>query len=146
MSSPHDPLPTSLAACHERIRQLEAIVRTQQATITELQLKLEQLAADNALLKRELFGSRRERFIDDSPPNSPAAEPPTDPSNAAATEQSPPPQQQEEKKKRTSRGRRRRKFPECMPREQRLIYLKPEENAARNDVGCEKCRRASHGW
>jgi transposase len=138
MTSPHDPRPANLAACHQRIGQLEAIVATREATIaaheatnSELRQTIELLSADNALLKRELFGSRRERFVDDEP----QLPPPADPSPAApsTTETEPAPQLQEEpppqqeKKKRTSSGRRRRKFPECLPREQRRFYLQPED-------------------
>ena len=50
MSSRSD-LPQDIAACH-------ALIDQQQATI-------DRLSADMALLKRALFGRRRERFVDD---------------------------------------------------------------------------------
>ena len=92
-----------------------------QETLADQQQTIENLAADYALLKRSLFGSRRERFtdpaqtflFDTTPLDSPLS-----------SEES---QQPEAKKKRTSKGRRRRVFPEFLPREEQRVYLQPEE-------------------
>ena len=51
------PLPTTLAECH-------ALLRKQQATIAEQQTLLQAMQRDIALMKRTLFGQRRERFED----------------------------------------------------------------------------------
>ena len=149
MTSPRPELPDDLQACHAlieqlrtelaaagdqgadlqhakaQIAQLEALLARYQETITEQEQTIENLAADNALLKRALFGSRRERFTDDpaqmllfaTSPDSPADEEPAPPA--------------EEKKKRTSKGRRPRVFPDFLPREERKLFLElddiPEE-------------------
>src|SRR5690242_12194070 len=91
-----------------QIAQLEELLARCQETIAEQEQTIENLAADNALLKRSLFGSRRERFADDPAqtllfethsPDSPqpdgGREPPV-----------------EDKKKRTSKGRQPRVFPD----------------------------------
>jgi len=50
------------------IGHLEELIARQQETISEQEQTIENLAADNALLKRSLFGSRRERFTGDPDP------------------------------------------------------------------------------
>jgi transposase len=106
-----------------QIAHLEELLGRYQATITEQEQTIESLAADNALLKRSLFGSRRERFTDD-PAQTLLFE--------ATTLDSPPPddkneQPPEEKKKRTSKGRQPRVFPDLLPREEQRHPLKPED-------------------
>jgi transposase len=102
-----------------QIAHLEALLAQSQETIADQQQTIENLAADNALLKRSLFGSRRERY--------------TDPTQTllfdATTSDTPEPEEEEEqpKKKRTSRGRQRRVFPEFLPREEQRHYLNPED-------------------
>ena len=143
MTSPRPELPDDIDRCHALIAQLQAELQTaaaaahdgaahvahletllaqHQETIAEQEQTIETLAADNALLKRCLFGSRRERFTDpaqtllfdattlDSPP-----------SNEADEENKPP------KKKRTSQGRQPRVFPDFLPREEQRLYLEPED-------------------
>ncbi len=104
------------------IAHLEALLAEAQERIAEQQQTIDRLAADNALLKRSIFGSRRERF--------------TDPAQTflfdTTTLESPPPvdatqQAAEAKKKRTSQGRQRRVFPEFLPRHEQRFYLKEEE-------------------
>ena len=46
------------------IAHLEALLAEAQERIAEQQQTIDHLAADNALLKRSIFGSRRERFTD----------------------------------------------------------------------------------
>ena len=48
-----------------RIIELETLLAKHEQTIADQQQTIEQLSADNKLLKRSLFGSRRERFTDD---------------------------------------------------------------------------------
>lgn len=128
------------AASQERdaeahIAHLEALLAQSQERIAEQQQTIDNLAADNALLKRSIFGSRRERF--------------TDPAQTflfdTATLDSPPPveatsQAVEVKKKRTSKGRQRRVFPEFLPRHEQRHYLQEEDIPAhlRNHPGVRR--------
>ena len=102
-----------------RIANLERLLAEQQETIADQQQTIESLAADNALLKRSLFGSRRERFTDD----------PTQTLLFATLEDPPAPDEEQKppRRKRTSRGRQRRVFPEFLEREERLLLLDPEQ-------------------
>ena len=93
MTIPALTLPDDLPSCHAMIVQLEAecdaakkqiealqvtahhsaahsarldgLVLEYEERIADLQRTIDNLAADNASLKRCVFGSRRERFIDD---------------------------------------------------------------------------------
>jgi transposase len=72
------PLPSTVAACHAWMREMaaayaslqevnaqqEATIEQQQVTIAEQQAILQTLQLDIALMKRTLFGQRRERFED----------------------------------------------------------------------------------
>jgi transposase len=58
------PLPATLDECHARLRELLACNAQQQATIDEQQTLLSSMQRDLALMKRTLFGQRRERFED----------------------------------------------------------------------------------
>lgn len=108
------------AAAH--LAHLETLLAQHQETIAEQQQTIENLAADNALLKRCLFGSRRERFTDPAQAFLfDATTLDTPPSNEENEEDEPP------KKKRTSQGRQPRVFPDFLPREQQRLYLDPEE-------------------
>ena len=152
MTSPRHELPDNLESCHALIAQLQAElhaattriatlesaatdaaahsahlevwVAQYQETIADQQQTIDNLAADNALLKRSLFGCRRERYTDN-----PAqgllfdATPPETPELDAANEE----RKQEAQQKRTSKGRQRRMFPEFLPREEQRAYLKPED-------------------
>ena len=111
-----------------QIAQLEELLGGCQETIAEQEQTIENLAADNVLLKRSLFGSRRERFADDPTqtllfethsPDSPQ------PDSQQPDEVREPPA--EDKKKRTSKGRQPRVFPEFLPREERKHYLDPAD-------------------
>jgi hypothetical protein len=107
MSSRSD-LPQDLAACH-------LLIEEQQATI-------DRLSADMALLKRALFGRRRERFIDDprqtylfDSTQQNTDEAPTDPEPDAPQ---PDETQPDGPPRRKGKGRRRRVFPAALPRKQ----------------------------
>jgi transposase len=102
-----------------RIAQLEGLVAEQQETIAEQQQTIDNLAADIALLKRSLFGCRRERFTDD----------PAQTLLFDEAEDVPEPDEvpEQPKKKRISKGRRRRVFPEFLQREEQRLLLKPED-------------------
>ena len=102
----------------EHVAHLEALLAKYQETIADQQQTIENLAADNALLKRSLFGNRRERFTDD-------------PAQTLLFDATPEPDEEDEqpknKKKRTSKGRQPRVFPEFLPREEQKHYLNPED-------------------
>lgn len=133
MTSPLDQLLAELAASRERIAELEAIVTARDASLSlleatneQLRQTIQQLSADQALLKRWRFGTRSERVVDDEaqlllfstlelPEAANAAEP------TVAPDAAPP------RRRRTSRGRRPRVFPELLPRERREFRLRPEE-------------------
>jgi len=151
MASSFPELPNDLASCHALIGQLqaeaqraaqqsatweskareaearthhlEALVAEQRETIATYEETIEHLTADNKLLKRCIFGSRRERYTDD--PNQILlfdAETlnPGESNEDAKDEQELTAQR---KKKRTSKGRRRRIFPDFIPREDERHYL-----------------------
>ena len=117
-----EQLRTELHAAAERIAHLEEQLTRQQATIAEQDQTIENLAADNALLKRCLFGSRRERFAGD-PAQKLLFESTTLDSRPVNQQEQPPP----ERKKRTSQGRQARVFPDFLPREEQRHYLNPED-------------------
>ena len=60
-----EQLRTKLHAAAEQMAHLEELLARHQETIADQERTIENLAADNMLLKRALFGSRRERFADD---------------------------------------------------------------------------------
>ena len=137
MTSPASELPDDLQSCRALIERLrtqlheaeqqnahyEELLARQQATITEQEQTIENLAADNVLLKRAMFGSRRERFVDDPTQKLLFASTPLD----AAQPDAEPEQSPEVKKKRTSKGRQARVFPDFLPREELRLYLNPED-------------------
>lgn len=143
-----DPaLPETLAECHAwikamaqvhaqqqetitkqqaRIEQQQATIAQQQATIAAQQAALESLTKDVALLKRSLFGPRRERFLD---PNqrllfdAVALESGESQNEANDDEEEPSGSSSPSRRK----GRVRRVIPECLPRVQRFHELKDED-------------------
>lgn len=122
MDDASTPLPDSIAECH-------ALIKTLLATAEQWQEAVEALQRDNALLKRSLFGKRRERFED---PNQlhlfdavDINEPDTESDDASPDERSP--TLDDEPKGNTGgkggRGRAQRVIPECLPRIQRIQKL-----------------------
>ena len=146
--SDHPDLPRDLDACHALIRaerecylqELEqlraslaqslALVAELKQTVVEQQATIERLQADNALLKRSIFGPRRERYTKPDPQQGvlfdttqlPEPEPPT------ANTPEPPPEQEEQQQpepRQRGQGRRRRIFPDFLPRT--TVYHKLNE-------------------
>ena len=120
--SPSVELPDNLPACH-------AIIRRQAEVIEELFARIDRLNRDLAAVKRELFGSRRERFMGSSgedPAGEQAAveqgvfqtELPAEESQAQASASAP---------ARTSKGRQRRVIDASIPREKVLHRLDERE-------------------
>jgi transposase len=102
--------------------RLEALLTESQATIADQQQTIDNLVADNALLKRCLFGCRRERYTDD-PAQGLLFDTTTPDATESAVENEPP----QKETKRTSKGRQRRVFPDFLPREEQRLGLNPED-------------------
>ena len=142
MSDPSPSLPTTLAECHAMITEMAAVNATLRATIDEQQTLLQILQRDNALMKRSLFGQRRERFEDpqqgmlfDSvivgPPESEDASNQDDPLDSDTSHEGEENEDEgtgDEGPTAASRGgRRRRVFPDILPRVQRIHKLDEAE-------------------
>jgi transposase len=139
MTSPSE-LPNDLAGCHALIEQqradlqaakgrvahLEAQLAEHKQTITDQQQTITNLAADNKLLKRSLFGSRRERYEDPAQGvlfdvkllKQEAAQGQGDKEGKQSTKR---------RRKRTSKGRQRRVFPDFLAREEERHPLNEED-------------------
>jgi transposase len=105
--------PQSAAA---RISHLEALLAEHKETIATHEQTIEDLTADNKLLKRSLFGSRRERYVDPAQTllfDPKAAEATTKEGDDADSQPAKP-----KRKRRTSKGRQPRVFPDFLPREE----------------------------
>ncbi len=118
MASRRVELPDNLPACH-------AVIIRQAETIERLELRIDQLSRDVTTLKRELYGSRRERFVsptqDDSPQTTPPAGNPLPEQPIPASDPAPPPP------RRTSQGRRQRVLDATIPRENILHRLQEQD-------------------
>ena len=159
MTSPQPELPNDISSCHALIKQLqaelqvaseqieemtsvglqdtvariahlEALLAEHQETIADQEQTIKNLAADNALLKRSLFGPRRERFTDDPSQillfDAETLEAASQPLNEPEAEGESP-GEDKKKKKRTSKGRQPRVFPEFLPREEERFHLNAED-------------------
>ena len=165
-SFPADP-PPDIAACHVMIRQLlaersasqarqrqqaatiaaheEALAKKdqrlaeQEQTILEQQATIDRLTADLALVKRSLFGSRRERYVED-PRQSVLFDAVQTPEDLQAATAGCSEEPAEAKPRRTSRGRGRRAFPDFLPRSCVHHKLKDEEipEDLRNDPAAKR--------
>jgi transposase len=133
MASVPVELPDNLAACHVVIRRQAEALAAQAARIEELLGRIDRLSRDLAAVKRELFGSRRERFVNSSgdggageevvteqdPEGTPSAtEPPADELGASSSAATP---------RRTSKGRQKRVIDASIPRE-KVLHPLDEEN------------------
>jgi len=134
MSPPE--LPTTIEACHALILQ-QAEINQQQAVVIDEQLEIiGRLQDDMKLLKRALFGNRRERFMADDPDQlylfggdaasnqDDAGQEADEPANGPADE---PEEEVKPPRKRRSRGRGRRVFPEFFARERKEHLLDDDE-------------------
>jgi hypothetical protein len=153
MDSKYSDLPQDLDACHALIRQLmeereqqremqeqqTRLIDQQTETITEQQPTIDRLMVDLALLRRSLFGSRRERYIDDPGQgllfNFTELELAPAPAVAEADEEKADP-----KGRRTSKGRGRRVFPDFLPRTRVEHELNEEDipEDLRNDPSAKR--------
>ena len=151
MDSSRSELPQDLAGCHALIERLEEERRQQaqriaeqEATIAEQQATIDRLMADTALLKRALFGSRRERFVDDPcqtylfdsmqlnaggvcPEATAAGGDETGSNESGGNDGADEGQESPSPSRRTSKGRGRRVFPEFLPRTPVRHELKEED-------------------
>ncbi len=132
------PIPEDLAACQALIRaQREAIVQQQEQleqlassfdeqseTVTSQQQLIEKLQHELALLKRYIFGQRRERFIDD-PRQQKLFE-----IDQQQLEQAAQPQEEDHEPPSKGAGRKghgRRPLPAFLARQDKIYELTPEE-------------------
>jgi transposase len=142
MTEPIDPIPDDLPACQEllralllRLRDLERQLDEFVATSEEMQRSYACLKEEYLVLKRMLFGPRRERlpeapgqqhlFDDDAPP------PPPDESIPPAADEESPARQRK-------KGHGRRQIPDHLPRKDVPHDVPPEELIC--DCGREKSR------
>jgi len=129
MSDASAPLPTTLATCHARLREMMAASAQQQATIDEQQTLLRAMQRDIALMKRTLFGQRRERFEDPRQGtlfDAVEVGGPKPDDNAVEDDQHAEASNNGEQASRR-RGRVRRVIPESLPRIQRVHKLNDAE-------------------
>ena len=149
MTSSAPDLPQDLAGCHDLIGELRAEraqyqqrEQEQAATIVEQQTTIDRLTADVALLKRSLFGARRERYVDD-----PRQGVLFDTTELATPQESQPSAADEpagespaKRPRRRSSGRGRRVFPAFLPRTPVHHRLNEEEIPAelRNDPAAKR--------
>jgi transposase len=149
MTEPLDPIPDDLPTCQERLRavlerlhHLETLLRDLErqldetcATTEELQRSYACLKEEYLVLKRMLFGPRRERLpeapgqqhlFDDGPPP-----PPPEESAPPAADEGPP-------SRRRKKGHGRRPIPDHLPRKDVPHDISPAERAC--DCGREKSR------
>ena len=117
-----------LAACHAQLAERDAVIAVQQEQLDAQRELLESLAREVKLLKRALFGNRRERFVDD--PNQRTLfesqwlgpEPGEGQASAAEGEGEP------SSPRRRRRGKRGRiVIPETLPRKQVVHPLREED-------------------
>lgn len=148
MTAKRSEFPPDISGCYALIERQQAeseqqqrIIEQQQRTIEEQQATLANLSVDMQLLKRALFGSRRERFIDD-PRQGYLFESNAQEGTASESEDSQPeapeteePPSDDKTRRRSSHGRRPRVFPECLPRKPQHHTLSDEDipEELRND-------------
>ncbi len=132
-----DALEQANAALHRQVAHLERVCDEQQTTMGQLQSRLESMAEQITLLKKALFGRRRERFL-------PSAEqkllftPESLESDGEQESSSESDEDEEEPEQAVKRRRRRRRkrfeFPQCLPVKRIEHPLAPEELAC--PCGC----------
>jgi transposase/uncharacterized coiled-coil protein SlyX len=145
MSDASAPLPTTLAECHARLKEQAAASAQQQATINEQQAKIDEqqatineqqatlraLGRDLALMKRAMFGQRRERFEDPRQgmlfDSATVGEPEQDSSSDEDDNEAEPSNEDEGEPPSRRRGRGRRVIPESLPRIKRIHELDDAE-------------------
>lgn len=111
-------LPDNLADCHALIARQADRIEELEADVDQLRVRVDELVAEVAALKRQLYGSRRERFVPQQPDQpQPAAE---------LLPLLPAP---EARPQRTSPGRRPRTIDPTIPREKVYHRLREEEVA-----------------
>ena len=127
------PLPKTLDECHAQLRELAAVNTQHQATIDEQQEAIDSLKRDLALMKRTLFGQRRERYDDprqgllfDSAEIG-GPEPNADAENSEKTLEHGDFDEGDDQSSPRRRGRVRRVIPEGLPRERRVQELDDAE-------------------
>jgi len=116
----------------DEVQRLRQHVAKLQETIAEQAETIEKLQEDCKLLRRTLFGSRRERFTADDPRqlllfDAVTLEPAPSNDNGEGNDTEEGQDQPPPKKKRRGKGRQKRVFSEFLPREQERLELKDDE-------------------
>jgi transposase len=110
-----------------RARHLEALLDEHRETVVDQQRTIENLTADNKLLKRSLFGSRRERYEDPAQGLLFDIQPLKAEAEEAQKQAEKPEKSTKPPRKRNSKGRQRRVIPDFLPREERRHFLNEED-------------------
>lgn len=125
MTSVPVELPDNLAACHAVIRRQAEVIDELKALVAEQAARIDHLNRDLAAVKRQLFGSRRERFVAESGGNGAGEEVVIEQDNSEtgplADELDTHPSASTSR--RTSRGRQKRVIDASIPREKVLHRL-----------------------
>jgi transposase len=125
------------AELREQLAHQQRVCEEQQATLAQLQSHVESLSEQNTLLKKALFGQRRERYVP-SPDQKLLFEPESlDHEDQASGEDEATSGVSEEESNRPTRRRKKRKrfeFPQCLPTKRVEYPLPPEELAC--PCGC----------
>lgn len=113
-------LPDNLPDCHALILRQAARIEELEARVEELMARVDELMGEVAMLKRQLYGSRRERFVPDRPVDDPVGTQPAEPlvvPDAAAGAETPEDPALALQPARSSQGRRPRAIDPSIPRE-----------------------------
>lgn len=130
-SSPAAELPADAAQLQERLQQslareaqLTAALAESSQTIAQQQQLLDKLTHELSLLKRHVFGARRERFADDPRQKNlfEVGESPADLEPAQSADESPDSESSAGVKKKKKKGHGRRLLPQFLPRK-RVEYV-----------------------
>lgn len=129
MAQVHAQQQATLANQQAIIEQQQATIAEQQATIDDQQTLLKALQKDVALLKRSLFGHRRERYEDPAQRLLFEFAELGDPDGEGSEESGDADDEDSERKKPQSRrrGRVRRVIPDCLPRVERFRELNEDD-------------------
>lgn len=129
MADQSSSLPNTIAECHALLRTQQATIQQQQEALDQQQEVLKEVKREIGLLKRALFGRRRERFEDPDQKllfDSNELEDNDDSKEEATTDSDSSEKKDEGNSNNSSSGRpgrKRRVFPEFLPREQRVQKL-----------------------
>jgi transposase len=126
-------LPTDVAELKRLVQHLQASLAESSQTVRDQQQIIEKLSHELSLLKRHIFGRRRERFVDD-PNQQLLFEVESEPSEGAAAEQ----EESTPRSDRRRRGHGRRPLPQFLPRQ------RVEHTLSSEQLACPCCGETRH--